>query len=105
MIRVEPLNLFCQEMQLKDLAHTKRNPYHSSTQINRKGGISWKRQGWKCLGFHLGFRSYSKCKDGVMRFAVIMWQINKLDGEELSDAIDERIAKAIDYFNLQPCLA
>lgn len=29
-----------------------------------------------------------------------MWQINKLDGQNLSDAIDEHIAKAIDHFKL-----
>jgi len=50
-------------------------------------------------------QKYAKYKDGIMRFRVIMWQVNKLEGQELSDAIDEHIAKAIEYFQLQPKLA
>ena len=48
---------------------------------------------------------YEKYKDGMMRFQVLIWQINKLDGEELLDAIVERIAKDIKYLELQPCFA
>ena len=48
---------------------------------------------------------YANCKDGIMRFAVLMWHINKLDGQELSDAIDEHITGAMEHFKLKSCLA
>lgn len=45
-------------------------------------------------------RKCGKYKDGKLKFAVLMWELNKPDGEELSDAIDEHLAKAVAYFKL-----
>jgi len=45
-------------------------------------------------------RQYAKSKDGIFKFSVLMWQINKLDDQELSDAINDHIAKAIKHFDL-----
>ena len=46
------------------------------------------------------FRPRYWCSEGIGMFKVHMWDINQLEGKELSDAIDARITDARLYFRI-----